>query len=61
MKEIRKKNNIKQNDLAKQVNVSQALVSQWENKTREPNCQTIIRLSEIFKCSIEEIVRCFAN
>ena len=58
---LRKSKKISQTALSEKLLFDQTTISKWENSKSEPNCQTIIKLSEILKCSVEEIVRCFAN
>lgn len=60
-KNLRKSKKVSQTKLSKELSFDQTTISKWENSKSEPNCQTIIKLSKIFDCSIEEIVRCFAN
>ncbi len=56
IKEIRLANNMKQSDLAKALNVTQAAVSAWEVGRREPDFEALRRMSEVFDCSIDELL-----
>lgn len=58
---LRKQAKLSQYELAKKLYVTQKAVSFWEQGKREPNCQTIMNLSNVLNCSIEDIVRCFVN
>lgn len=56
LKYIRKNINIKQEILAKALNIKQNTFSQWENGICEPSISFIPKLAEVLGCSIEEIV-----
>lgn len=43
------------NRLAKELNVSPQLLSQWSNGTRTPTLEKLIALSEVFNVSIQEL------
>ena len=59
--ELRKKNNLSQNELAKMLNVSQQTISFWESGRRTPKLRHAILLSDNFNISIEEIIDCFSS
>ena len=42
-----------QKELAEILNISQQAVGKWEKGLNEPDSKTILRLSEIFNCSLE--------
>lgn len=54
-----KKNSIKQVDVAKSLNYSKQLVCKWAKGKCEPSLNAIIKMSEVFKIPIEEIVLAF--
>ena len=56
LKELRKSANLTQKELAKKLGYEQTIVSMWEKGTREPNIETLIDLSKIFNCSVDEIL-----
>ncbi len=56
IRSLRKQVGITQKELAKILGYEQTIVSMWENGTREPNVQTLVELSNIFGCSIDELV-----
>ena len=56
LKELRKSANLTQKELAKKLGYEQTIVSMWEKGTREPNIETLIDLSKIFNCSIDEML-----
>lgn len=57
LKELRKKNKLSQKDVAEKLNTSIATYSRIELGTRQQdlNLSTIIKLSQIFNISLEEI------
>ena len=54
---VRKKNNISQKDLAKKIGVTQQAISSYEKGIRQPPIDVLIKMSEIFNCTIDELVR----
>ena len=56
IKNIRKKNNITQEELAEKLNVTRQAVSNWENGKTEPDIETLTRMAQIFDISIDELV-----
>lgn len=53
---IRNEINITQEDLAKQLFVSNKTISSWELGRTEPNLEMIIKLSECLECSINYLI-----
>lgn len=45
-----------QQDLADKINGAKSTVAMYENGTRNPSMEILIRLSEIFNCSIDYIL-----
>jgi transcriptional regulator with XRE-family HTH domain len=45
-----------QEDLAKQLNVAVSTVSGYENGSRRPDIDTLIRLSELFQVSVDYLI-----
>lgn len=56
MKELRKRNNLKQDYVSNLLKISQPLISSWENGTRTPPVDILPKLAEVLNCSIEELV-----
>lgn len=54
--DIRKKKKWTQNDLASKLFVADKTVSSWESNRTEPSLETIMRLSELFDCSISYLL-----
>lgn len=53
---LRKKVNCKQSNIAKDLKISQPLISQWETGKRQPPVDILPKLAKILHCSIEELV-----
>ena len=56
LKEIRKRNNLTQKEVAKYLNIANSTYNGYEKETSEPNIQNLIKLAELFDCSIDEII-----
>lgn len=59
LKELREKQNLTQEELAKLIGVGQSAITQYEKKRRSPNVLRIIKLSKVLNVDISEIVKCF--
>ena len=57
IKKKRKEAGISQVELANFLFVSQQNVSQYENGIREPSISCLVKLSEKFNCTIDELVK----
>ena len=55
--ELRKKNNMTQNDLAKKLKYSDNTISRWEHAEITPSIETLQKISELYNISIEDILR----
>ncbi len=55
IKEFREEMQLTQKELAEKIGNVQRNISNWENGTSEPDCETILKLSEIFDISIDEL------
>lgn len=55
IREFREELGLTQKDLADEIGNSQRNVSNWENGTSEPDCETILLLSETLNVSIDEL------
>ena len=54
---LRTEKNLSQGDLAEMLGISRQSISKWENNLAVPDLDKIVRLSEIFEVSIDEIVK----
>ena len=55
IKEFREEIQLTQKELADKIGNMQRNVSNWENGISEPDCETILKLSEIFDITIDEL------
>ena len=56
IKELRKKKNMTQDELAEKLNVTRQAVSNWENGKTQPDIETLTQLAEVFDVSVERII-----
>ena len=56
LKNIRKKNDLTQDELAEKLSVTRQAVSNWENGKTEPDIETLTKIAQIFDISIDELV-----
>ena len=54
---LRTEKNLSQGDLAAMLEVSRQSISKWENNSAVPDLEKIIKLSEIFEVSLDELVK----
>ena len=54
--ELRKEKRLNQVGLALKLNVSQKMISAYENGTHQPSIETLIHLAEIFNVSVDYII-----
>jgi transcriptional regulator with XRE-family HTH domain len=56
IQELRKKNGLTQQELAKQINISHPQVVRYENKGVQPPADVLSRLADVFDVSIDYLV-----
>ncbi len=56
LKKLRLQNNISQNALAKQMDLTRATINAWEMGISYPNAQSLILLSNYFNVSVDYIL-----
>lgn len=56
IKELRKQNNMTQEQLANMLNGKKSLVSNYENGYSTPDIYTLIKLADIFDVTLDELV-----
>lgn len=56
LKSLRMEKGIGQVELAKQIGVSNGIISFWENGLREPSMSSLISLAQFFDVSIDYLV-----
>lgn len=56
LRELRKKNNLSQDALAKRLSISRQAVSRWENNLSTPDLQTLINICKLYGISLDAFV-----
>ncbi len=56
IKLLREEKRMSQEELASKLELSKGIISMYENESRKPSYEVLIKLSEIFNCSIDYIV-----
>ena len=56
VRKYRKLNNFTQSELAKQIGVSKAAISMWENGERNPNIEMLKKIAKILNCTTDELL-----
>ena len=56
IKNLREELNITQQELADKLNCSKSVIGLYENDRRKPSLEVLLKLSEIFNCSIDYIL-----
>ena len=53
IRELRRAKDMTQSEVARQLGVSQASVSDWESGRKSPSLETFIRVGKVFGCSLD--------
>lgn len=56
IKKFREELNLTQQDLANKLNCSKSVIGLYESETRKPSLEVLIKLSNIFNCSIDYLL-----
>lgn len=56
IRDLRIEKGLKQSDVAKQLGVTPATVTRWENKTQEPDYLTLALLAQFFDVSTDYLL-----
>lgn len=56
IRQIRKDNNLTQEQMAKMLNVSRQAVSNWENDKNLPDLELLVMMSKVFSVSLDELI-----
>ena len=54
--EVLKERNMKQIELARQLNVGRSRVSMWCSSSSTPNIQMLMRISDVLQCEISSLL-----
>ena len=57
LKEVRMKSNLTQEQVAEKLFVSRQTISNWENEKTYPDIISIIRLSDLYSISLDELLK----
>lgn len=57
LSKIRKEKNITQEQLAEKLGVSRQAISKWESNTAFPETEKLIKMSELFDCSLDYLLK----
>lgn len=57
IKIFRKRYNMTQQQLANALNVTQGAVNQWEHGSVKPKLENLIRMAQLFGCTVEDLVK----
>lgn len=57
LKELRKKNFLKQQDLAKMLGVDRTTVTKWESGAALPRADKLIKMALLFNCTVDELLK----
>lgn len=57
IQEWRKEQRVTQESLAGQLGVRQGAVAMWETGARRPKIETLMKMSILFGCSIDELLK----
>lgn len=55
-REIRKKRNFTQKEVAQKLGTSRVTVARWECGTNNPKLNTIKKLAELYNCTADELI-----
>lgn len=55
--EIRKNNNLTQEDLANKYSITRQTISNWENGKNYPDLETLVRISDDFGISLDDLLK----
>lgn len=56
--ELRKKNNLSQEELASRLGISRQAVSKWERAESSPDTDNLICLAKLYKVSLDDLLNC---
>lgn len=55
IRELRKAQNLSQQELAEKMGVDRSTIAKWESGVHAPRTDKLLLLTQVFKCSFEEI------
>jgi len=57
LKKKRIEANLSQEGLADRLNISRQSISKWENEKGYPNIETLLKISDIFNITVDELLK----
>ena len=57
IEQFRKRAKITQAELASKLGVTQSAISQWESGATQPEVGKLLKMSEIFGCTVDELLK----
>ncbi|WP_308201701.1 helix-turn-helix domain-containing protein [Priestia aryabhattai] len=54
---LREEKNMSREELAQQMNVSRQAIYKWENNKGYPDIQNLLKLSEIYETTIDDLIK----
>lgn len=55
IKQIRERNNLTQAELAKKLNMTQGIISSWENERYGPSLGTARKIAAVLDCTLDDL------
>ncbi|MDK2925507.1 MAG: hypothetical protein PWQ41_1281 [Bacillota bacterium] len=56
LKKLRQRMGLRQDDVARMVGVERSTVANWERGAKQPSLETLVKLSQIFAISLDELL-----
>lgn len=56
LKELRTRDNLSQAKFAREIGFSQSAIASWENETREPGINALIKIAQYFNTSVDYLI-----
>lgn len=57
LKQFRADRNVDKNRIATYLNISERTYTRWENQETMPDLETLVKLSEFFGCTVDDLVK----
>ena len=57
LRELRKKANITQAELAVRLGITQGSISLWESGETKPDVENLLKISELFGCTVDSLLK----
>ncbi|MBC2262790.1 helix-turn-helix transcriptional regulator [Listeria sp. FSL L7-0091] len=57
IKQLRKGNELSQEELAEKIGVSRQAISKWETEKSFPDIENLLIISEVFKINLDELIK----